>query len=113
MARGEKQPKDWAIITAVTFVVGIILLKLLNAYVEDFPLNTKTFIVVMAIGLILFGVIKILRYRTGASLFSKENIGYFIVWVTVIAAILFALIFFKIAPSFNIVSTNIASVVGL
>ncbi len=105
-----RKPKDWALIGAVTFIVGTIFVILANTYIERFPLGTKTFIFVLLIGVALYGTIRLLRFK---SPFEKANMGYVIVLILVLVAIIFLIIQFKILPSFEIVAKNLASIVGV
>ncbi len=105
-----RKPKDWALIGAVTLILGAILTIFANQYVENFPLTTTTLIFILSVGLIFYGVVRGLRYK---SPFEKANIGYWILFVVVLAGILFFLIWFNISPSFAILGTELASMVGI
>jgi len=114
MVGPEKQGKDYARISAVSFVFGIIGLILANKYVADFPLKTKMAVFLVMTGIILYSVLWALKYLKSPKEISFQDTFIFF---GVIALLVYAMIKFDIAPEFSIVADSIKqttfSIVGL
>lgn len=111
--KGNGKPKkasQWASVIALVFGIGTIGIIIANYVVPDFPINAKTFIFLIVVAIALFIGLKILRFATPDKQLALED---FIIYGAVLAGIILFLITFNIAPEFQIVAKQIASIVGI
>lgn len=101
--------KDWTIIAVVAFVIATIGLFIANNFVEGLDISVKTIIFLVLIGVALLIAFRLLGEAKKVGEVSFTDV---IIYVGILAGIVFVMIKFNLAPEFSLVANNLASLIG-